>query len=104
MGGALGNPRFHGFREKRVGRCGYNDKIVPTALAKQSAEVLRLWSRVGRVVRAADPSFEFSSVQVNRNFRGNPHRDRHDVTYQYALSLGDFEGGGGCWLRPGTRV
>ena len=47
MGGVQGNPRFHGLREKRVGRCGYNDKIVPTALAKQSTEVLRLWECVG---------------------------------------------------------
>ena len=94
MGGVLGNPRFHGFREKRVGRDGYNDKIIPRALAKRSAEVLRLWECVGGVVRAADPSFEFSPVQVNGNFRGSPHRDKHDVTYQYALSLGDFGGGG----------
>ena len=40
-----------------------------------------------------DPSFEYTSVQVNKNFRGHPHRDKHDVTYQYALSLGDFSGG-----------
>ena len=94
MGGVLGPPGFHGFREKRVGRYGYNDKIVPTALAKQSAEVIRLWEAVRRVVRAEDPSYEYSSVQVNRNFRGSPHRDRHDKSYQYALSLGSFEGGG----------
>ncbi len=70
MGGVLGSPRFYGFREKRVGRYGYNDEIAPTALAKQSAEVLTLWECVVRVVRAVDPSYEFSSVQVNRNFRG----------------------------------
>ena len=94
MGGVLGPPGFHGFREKRVGRYGYNDKIVPAALAKRSAEVLRLWASVERVVRAADQSFEFSSAQVNRNFRGSPHRDKHDTAYQYAFSLGDFGGGG----------
>ena len=94
MGGVLGNPRFHGFRDQQVGKYGYNDKIVPTALAKQSEEVLRLWGCLKGVVRREDPSFEFSSVQVNRNFRGHPHRDRHDVTYQYALSFGSFEGGG----------
>ena len=94
MGGVLGKPRFHGFREKRVGRYGYSDKIVPATLAKQRADVLRLWEAVRRVVRAEDPSYEYSSVQVNRNFRGSPHRDRHDKSYQYALSLGSFEGGG----------
>lgn len=101
MGGVLGPPGFHGFREKRVGRYGYNDEIVPAALAKQSAEVLRLWEAVRRVVRAEDPSFEYSSVQVNRGFRGAPHRDRHDKSYQYALSLGSFEGGGRLMAETG---
>ena len=91
--GVRGNPCFHGFREKRVGRYGYNDEIVPTALAKQSTEVLRLWECVGRVVRAVDPSYEFSQE--------SPHRDRHDVTYQYALSLGSFEGGGRLMAETG---
>ena len=43
MGGVLGNPCFHGFREGRVGRMGYNDKIAPTVLAKQTEDVMRLW-------------------------------------------------------------
>ncbi len=32
-------------------------------------------------------------MQVNRNLSGSPHTDHHDVTYQRALSLGDFVGG-----------
>ncbi len=30
---------------------------------------------------------------MSRNFQGLPHRDKHDVTYQYAMILGDFQSG-----------
>ena len=93
MGGVLGNPCFYGLREGRVGKMGYNDKIVPTVLAKQTEDVMRLWRSLKLIIKEIDPMFEYTSVQVNRNFRGAPHRDRHDVTYQYAMSLGDSDGG-----------
>ena len=92
LGGVLGHPGFRGF-EKRVGKMGYNDKIVPAFLAKQAEDVMRLWGLLKPLVGGIDPQFEYTSVQVNRNFRGTPHRDKHDVTYQYALALGEFDGG-----------
>jgi len=93
MGGVLGQRGFYGFRGATVGKMGYNDNIVPLVLAKQSDEVLKLWCLLKDLLGRIDPAFEYTSVQVNRNFRGLPHRDKHDVTYQYALSLGDFSGG-----------
>ena len=93
MGGVLGQPGFHGFRDAKVGNMGYNDTIVPHVLARHSEDVMRLWLLLKELLHRVDPSFEFTSVQVNKNFRGLPHRDKHDVTYQYALSLGDFCGG-----------
>ena len=54
---------------------------------------MRLWHLLKELLHRVDPSFKYTSVQVNKNFRGLPHRDKHDVTYQYALSLGDFSDG-----------
>jgi hypothetical protein len=44
-----------------------------------------------------DPAFGalFTGVAVTKNFVGSPHRDKHDINYQYALSLGDFAAGTG---------
>eukprot|EP00933_Yihiella_yeosuensis_P041345 TRINITY_DN35739_c0_g1_i1.p1 TRINITY_DN35739_c0_g1~~TRINITY_DN35739_c0_g1_i1.p1 ORF type:complete len:608 (-),score=111.23 TRINITY_DN35739_c0_g1_i1:161-1984(-) len=42
----------------------------------------------------ADPEYGCSRVAVTRDFQGTPHIDASDVSYQYALSLGDFEEGG----------
>ena len=43
-----------------------------------------------------DPHFEYSAVALSRSFRGSPHVDTYDVSFQWALSLGDFEGGALC--------
>ena len=43
----------------------------------------------------ADPAFEYDRLAVTKNFTGSPHVDKDDVTFQYALSLGDFAQSGG---------
>jgi hypothetical protein len=42
----------------------------------------------------ADPAFHYSAVAVTKNFRGSPHIDTHDVTFQYACSFGRWARGG----------
>ncbi len=70
MGGVLGHPRSHGFRNARMGLTGYNDKIVPTELAKQAPEALRLWRRFKLDIQQINPLLDYTSVQVNRKLRG----------------------------------
>lgn len=43
-----------------------------------------------------DVGFVHSAVAVTKNFVGSPHVDNMDVSYQYAVSLGNFEGGRLC--------
>ncbi len=40
MGGVLGNPCFRVFSDGRVGKMGYNDKTVPTVLAKWAEDTI----------------------------------------------------------------
>mmetsp|Transcript_73511 Transcript_73511/g.186277 ORF Transcript_73511/g.186277 Transcript_73511/m.186277 type:complete len:487 (+) Transcript_73511:84-1544(+) len=42
----------------------------------------------------ADPAFGCNRVAVTKDFQGSPHIDSSDVTYQYAVSIGDFTSGG----------
>lgn len=49
-------------------------------------------------------AFEFSNIAVSKNFLGSPHRDRNDKSVQYALSLGDFDGGGELCVEEGPFV
>jgi hypothetical protein len=42
----------------------------------------------------ADPNYFYSGIAVTKNFVASPHIDDCDQTYQYAISLGEFESGG----------
>ena len=56
----------------------------------------RLWDLMLAEGRAL--GYEFSSMQVNLNLPGKPHRDRDDTNHQWCCSLGEFAGGRLCWL------
>jgi len=43
-----------------------------------------------------DKSYFYSGIAVTKNFVASPHIDDRDRSYQYAISLGDFEGGELC--------
>ena len=49
-------------------------------------------SAAARVVSHFDPGYEWTGVGFTKNFIGSPHIDRHDINYQYALSMGNFQG------------
>ena len=51
---------------------------------QQALEELLAW---------ADPEYPCNNFALTRNFQSSPHIDRNDQTYQFAISLGDFEGG-----------
>ena len=44
----------------------------------------------------AAPEYHYSGVAVTQNFVASPHIDDRDRSHQYAVSLGDFEGGQLC--------
>jgi hypothetical protein len=50
----------------------------------------------------ADPDYEYTGIAVTQNFVGSPHIDDRDQTDQYAVSLGDFTGGGELCLDGGV--
>jgi hypothetical protein len=51
----------------------------------QSCEALMQW---------IDPEYYYSGIAVTKNFISSPHIDDLDQSYQYAISLGEFENGG----------
>ena len=46
------------------------------------------------IMRWADPSWAYDHLAITKNFVASPHVDKEDKSYQYAMSLGDFCGGG----------
>ena len=50
----------------------------------------------GELMSWADPQFSYSAVAVTKNFVASPHVDEQDKSFQYAVALGDFQGGELC--------
>ena len=42
-----------------------------------------------------DPNYYYSGIAVTKNFVASPHIDDRDQSFQYAVSLGEFNEGGG---------
>jgi len=55
-----------------------------------------VWEAVLEAMAFLDPGFAFTGVACTRGFRGSPHCDNHDIDYQWAMSLGKFDGGELC--------
>ncbi|CAE8616285.1 unnamed protein product, partial [Polarella glacialis] len=59
----------------------------------------RVWELAAALLQSVGSrkaaEYRFTAIAVSKNFRGSPHVDKNDVSVQYALSLGDFEAGGG---------
>jgi len=74
--------------------------LRPEMRESERALLLQLWELLKE--EGKHLGYEFTSVQVNKNF-GTGWEERHDhlgkdVSFQYCLSLGDFEDGELCWL------
>ena len=57
------------------------------------------------IVNFAEKDFEYDSLAITKNFVASPHVDKDDMSYQFALSLGDFYSGGELMIenRLGTK-
>ena len=54
--------------------------VLPSALREDGYSDLRQCLR--DVMTWADPSIHYTHVAVTKNFRGSPHTDQHDTTFQ----------------------
>lgn len=97
LGTTLGAARSSGFHEvfvKDNGKeQGFNRRIVPSRMCKDEQQLQELWDLLRDEVAAVDAVWTFTSVQVNLNFGGKPHRDSKDKSFQYACALGSYQGG-----------
>jgi hypothetical protein len=84
-----------GFEKAGPDGIGKNTTIVKSKQirAGDKETCMALWQHMRKMVKDVDPNYSFTSIQVNKNFVGKPHRDKNDHSYQFALSVGDFTGG-----------
>ena len=52
-----------------------------------------LWAAASELMTLVDPSYHWTSVAFNKNFRGSRHRDDKDASFQVATAFGEYTGG-----------
>ena len=64
----------------------------PYADLKAACEAVMAW---------ADPSFAYDHLAITKNFVASPHVDMRDESFQYAMAVGDYSGGGELCVESG---
>ena len=80
----LGDVNYRGQRS-----LGYRTR-GPSRYNKKFPE---LFEAIQEMIAHHRPSFEYTTIQVNRNVLSHPHVDKNNVGPSYIIALGDFTGG-----------
>ena len=55
-----------------------------------------LWKLCKELINSIVPDATYTALAITKFFRGSPHVDKHDTTFQHVVALGEFEGGRLC--------
>ena len=53
----------------------------------------KLFSSLKKIMKEKDPSFKFTTIQLNKNILSPPHVDKNNVGPSYIIAFGDYDGG-----------
>jgi len=68
--------------------------VLQTNASKKDRFYQNLRRGCQELMEWADPNYYYSAIAVTKNFIASPHIDDRDQSFQYAVSLGDFNEGG----------
>ena len=55
-----------------------------------------VWNLAEDLIHKVIPGAIYNALAITKDFRGSPHVDNHDKTYQHVIAFGAFEGGYLC--------
>lgn len=55
-----------------------------------------IWTLCQQLINKVVPDAVYNALAITKMFRGSPHVDSHDKTFQHVIALGDFAGGFLC--------
>lgn len=70
----------------------YHTKIMMGSVHNKKHQ--KLLNLLDEAIKLYDPSFLYTTIQLNKNVLTPLHKDKNNVGLSLALSLGDFTGGG----------
>lgn len=61
--------------------------------ARCNTKFPRIYTLLKKIIQFSDPTFKFTSIQVNQNVKCKPHTDRSNVGETVMIGFGDYCGG-----------
>jgi len=71
----------------------YKDRPMVLGQKHGQEKFKMMFAPLQNIIEKFDPSFPYTTIQVNRNVKTKIHKDKSNYGWSYALSLGDFTGG-----------
>lgn len=78
-------------QRKGVVACNYL-----TVRVQHGQEYNQIWDLCRDLIHNVIPDAIYNALAITKGFRGSPHVDVHDKTFQHVIALGDFVGGQLC--------
>ena len=78
-------------------RKGVSANNYLTVRKQHPPELDTIWITCKELIdQAVVPNATYNALAITKGFRGSPHIDQHDKTFQYVIALGEFTGGELC--------
>jgi len=81
---------------KKKKRNGVSSGEYMTVRTNHPPEYDLVWQLCEHLIRQVIPDAVYNALAITKSFRGSPHIDNHDKTFQHVIALGDFHGGCLC--------
>ena len=81
---------------KETQRKGVSASNYLTVRKQHGEECNQIWDLCRDLIHSVIPDAIYNALAITRGFKGSPHVDLHDKTFQHVIALGDFEGGQLC--------
>jgi hypothetical protein len=66
--------------------------LVPS-VNNRNPKFQRLHLLLKKLIKEKDPSYKYTTIQINKNVETDFHEDKNNIGKSYCLSLGNFTGG-----------
>ena len=86
----------HLWPSKETQRKGVSASNYLTVRKQHGEEHNQVWDLCRDLIHSVIPDAIYNALAITRGFRGSPHVDLHDKTFQHVIAFGDFEGGQLC--------
>lgn len=71
----------------------YDKPNLVSSVNNKNPRLLQLHILLKKLIKEKDPSFKYTTIQINKNVKTDWHSDKNNIGKSYCLSLGNFKGG-----------